>query len=435
MWMHYTILPIAKTTMAALLMSAVLTNPVFARDTVVGLSPHQEPDKLKEQVERVIQHLLKTVNAGESAHFIDASDARLIGSFAIPEGDAYKNPRARLQTNSELLRNLRKFMDEAETDLDVKGRADLPGFFRFVRENYPEGTGADMILFASPIDDNELTPHLTMRGGRVLEDGYISAPITASPFGTQGLSGSLYGYVIYFGLTSEVWVISTSHRYFVQRFWALSIEGHGGSLQYFDDDHETLFANAGEDAEDVQHEMPLVPTSKLEIIEFTRGYTGALPDFYSAPIEEKPAPEPTWRAANGVRVGLIWDDLEVDLDLYIRPSPDAPVIFYGQAQTEHGQLYKSFQNSPTTGFESVALNGAVDLSQMRMAINFYGGDAPDGVSGELRLVIGSQVWAKPLKITASEGNNGSGAETALTEDRAPNAGWVLIDPLELLGEY
>ena len=108
------------------------------------------------------------------------------------------------------------------------------------------------------------------------------------------------------------------------------------------------------------------------------------------------------------------------------------MIFYSNADTSEGRLFKDYTSSPD-GFETVALNGVVDLSQLQLAVNFYGGRNPGGIAGELRIAIGSQVWAQPFQIPATSGNGGQGAEQALVQMKLPNDAWVLFEPLNVLG--
>ncbi len=421
-----------RTTLSALALATIISSPTAAREAVVGLSPNQEPAVLQEQVETVIQHLLQTVEAGEEVPFIDAANLRLIGTYAVPEGSAYDSPRAKLNANAPLLGAIRSFLSSARPNEANPGLIDLPGFLRFVGENYPAPDSADLIVIGSAIYQNPRAPRLDMADGAVPEDGYVSASVSTSPFGTRGLTGSLEGYDVYFGLTGENWIVSQSHAHYVERLWSISVDEHGGSLQFFDDDLATLFRQAGRDAPDRNHPTPMVSTDKLDVIVFHAGGTGELPAYFSAPPEAEAAPEPIWRSARNVAIALTWDDLTVDLDLYVRPSPSSSVIFYDQPTTPEGQMFKDFENSPTTGFESVRLSGTYDLSQMALAVNLYGGTVPSGVTGELRLAIGERVWAQRFTISATSGNRGAGAEQAIGEGEIPNRAWIILDPLEIL---
>ena len=421
------------TTFAAIALSTTILTATSAlgRDTVIGLSPFQKPADLKAQIESSILHLAETLEPGEIGLFFDAANSRLIGSFEVPEGASYSNVRARIQANRAGLGNLKRFLNSAEAVPGRIGALDLPGFFHLIRSAYPAPDGADMILLGSPIAPMSQASSLTMQGARVPNDGHIAADISASPYGTGGLQGSLEGYDVYFGLTDSVWAVSASHAYHVERAWSLTAEAHGAHMAFFGEDLSTLLRLAGQDAPERVHAAPLVQTDKLEMLVFAPD-TGVEPVLYAADPQNAPAPEPIWKAARDVSIGISWNVEGIDLDLYVRPTPSSQVIFYSNADTSEGRLFKDYTSSPD-GFETVALNGVVDLSQLQLAVNFYGGRNPGGIAGELRIAIGSQVWAQPFQIPATSGNGGQGAEQALVQMKLPNDAWGLFEPLNVLG--
>ncbi len=422
-----------KTTLAALLMSTSLVAPATARDTVVGLSTQQSKDMLKEQIEQVIAHLIETLQPGETARIFDASKVQLVATLTGPK-DGSGNTRKFLNANRRSLAALKRMIDAAEAVPGRVGGIDFPGFLRAVRQNFNVGDkGADLIVFGNRIFDDPMAPSVSFRNGRIPNDDYILAGAGQSPFGTSGLPGSLAGYDVYFGYTSEPQVVSEPHAYHLDRLWTVQVEGHQASMAYVGDDLETLFTLAGRDAPDQKHEIPLAATGKLEMLRFAPD-TGDVAGLFKLPPVETPAPDPIWRSASNVTIGATWECTECDIDLYVRPNPSAKVIYFNQSETTEGQLYKDFTNSPESGFETVALTGAdIDLSRLTLALNFYDGRARQGrIVGELRLAIGSQVWAVPFRIEASTGNKGAGAEAVLVEGTIPNSRWLLIDPMSVL---
>ncbi|MEP3247774.1 MAG: hypothetical protein ABJN40_07390 [Sneathiella sp.] len=417
---------------AALAVSTALSTPALARDTIFALSSQQSAEALKKDVERSIAHMMKTLKPGEIARVYDASRVKLVATFTAPTGKGAGNPRMLLNANGAALGGLKTFIKDAEA---VPGRIDginLPAVLRSIREHYPSQKGADLIILGSPVLDDPQAPSLSMRNGRVPNDGHLAARLSESLYATKGTSGSLSGYDVYFGTTGEAWKVSQAHDYYLRRFWSLSVEGHGGNLAFFGDDLETLFGRAGKDVPVQKHSEPLVATDKLEMLQFAPD-TGKVADIYSEPLKTEPAPEPLWRAARNPRIGINWREAKADLDLYVRPSPSAPVIFFGQSQTQDGKLFKDFTNSPVNGFETVALQGEFDLSAMQIAVNFFGGRVPEKtVTGELRIAIGDQVWAKPFTIKAQRGNKGKGVEKVLAENKPANKAWVVIDPVSVI---
>ncbi|MDW3225617.1 MAG: hypothetical protein R8G34_22450 [Paracoccaceae bacterium] len=206
----------------------------------------------------------------------------------------------------------------------------------------------------------------------------------------------------------------------VQRFWSVGFEEHGGSTAYIGHDLETLFARAGQDVPEIPHAEPLRPEEKIEMLTFAAD-DGSVPDLFRTPLQDTAAPEPVWRSAANVTVGITWEVAGADLDLYVRPTPSAQVVFFGHADTPEGRLLKDFTLSPGTDFETVAVKQPVDLARMQIAVNYYGGaQRHDGVRGELRLAIGDEVWATPFHIPAGRGNGGTGVEGVVRENTAPN---------------
>ncbi|WP_299283291.1 hypothetical protein [uncultured Tateyamaria sp.] len=415
----------------AVLVSLALALPASARDLIFGLSPYQDRGAVQAQVEQMLLHAATHLQSGETALFFDVANVRLLGSFVVPSGKNSDNPRTRLQANRALIGALKPFVNGAEPVPGRVAQIDLPGFLRTLRGSYAKGDAA-VIVIGSPIADDPRAPSVSMRGARVPGDGHIAATAGQTPYGTAGLPASLDSMDLFFGLVGEDWVVSPAHAFSVERFWTLSAEAHGVQMAYFGDDLATLFRLAAGEVPDRIDPEPLVSTDKLEMLTFAPD-NGSVPALYQAAPEDAPAPAPIWQNASSVTIGATWDQ-NVDVDLYVRPSPSADVIFYANAATPAGRLFKDVTIRPGTAFETVSLQGAIDLSSMQIALNFYGGSAvSSGVTGELRIAVDAQVWATPFHIPATRGNKGVGAETALVAQTIPNDAWVLMDPLRVVG--
>lgn len=163
---------------AALIATTMLTaTQSLAQEVIIGLSPLQSSDDLQTQAEQVIQHLVDIVGPGETVLIFEAHSVELIGEFAVPEGDAYTNPRAKVQANGPTLAALKRLIDAAAPDADRPAAIDMPGFLRTVRAHYPsiDGKRRSIIVLGSPIYDDPLAPSLSMAEGRVGNDGLIAA--------------------------------------------------------------------------------------------------------------------------------------------------------------------------------------------------------------------------------------------------------------------
>jgi len=423
------------TLVLSLVVSLALVTTASARDLVFGLSPYQSSEAAKSQVEQALLFAATHLKADDTAFFFDAANVRLIGTFTVPEGRAYESPRARLQANRAVVGALKTFFEHAEAVPGRIGAGDWPGLFELLRSSYPAEEGVALILLGAPIADDPRAPSVSMIGGRVPNDGHIAATAAQSPYGTMDLPGTLEGYDVFMGLAEANWYVSDAHDYAVARFWSLSAEAHGAAMAYFGDDVGTLYRLVADGATGRAHAEPLVGTDKLEMLSFAPD-NGSVPALYEARPQEAPASAPVWQNARQITIGATWDQ-GVDMDLYVRPKPTSEVIYYGNANpaSGEGRLFKDIRNGLGAAFETVALSGGpFDVSQMQIALNYYGGgSAPSGVTGELRIAIGDEVWAAPFHVTAQRGNRGAGDETALVDQILPNDAWVLIDPLEVLG--
>ncbi|WP_299870539.1 hypothetical protein [uncultured Hoeflea sp.] len=420
-----------NTAIAALIATTVLSaTPCFSQEAIIGLSPHQTADDLRAQAERVIAYLVEAIDPGESALIFDADRMKLIGTFEVPDGSAYENPRAKVQANRAVLGALKRLIDAAKPDADRPAAIDMPGFLRTVRAHYPATDGKEraIIVLGSPVYDDPLAPSLSMAGGRVGNDGLISAFGHVSPYGTSDLPGTLDGDAVYFGIvpaaTMDNWQVSLEHGYHVERFWTLSVEAHGGVMAYYGDDMASLFRLASDGARGQPHSQPLAPTDKLEMVRFfpDQGLDGD-----DEPQIPDNAEEIDWQKASNVRVRASWACETCDLDLYVRPDPRADVLYYARSRTVEGELYKDLRRGMTNGFETVVLNGTFDLEAMLIAVNLYGGKAPVApVTATIELSVGSQTFTKSVDLNVRSGNRGNGADMMLETGTAPSAHWIVV---------
>lgn len=402
-----------KTNLIAAAAMSLIASAAEARDTVVALSPLQDTAAARGQVELVIGQLANALQPGERAAIFDVETARLIAELVVPEGAAYANPRARLQANAPALRALKAWFGAAQNIPGRTAQGDLPKLLREVAKHYPAGEeGADLIVLLNSIWDRADAPSLSMRGGRVLNDGFVAAGLDVSPVGTTGVAGTLKGYDVRMGLIGPDGMVSGAHAYAVERFWTLEVEALGGSMAFYGDDLNTLFRGAGEDAPNRAHPQPLEATDKLEVLSFQ-------PDL--AATAETPR-----RLRNAV-LGISWSAQRSDLDLYVRAAPGAQPIFFGNPSTPEGALHKDLRDAPRGGFETVTLIGELDPAAIFVAVNHFGGAVPaGGLHGQLVVAWGEETRRIPFALTAN-GDRGAGREATLRDGHAASGAWAVID--------
>lgn len=416
------------------LVGVAFSGAVEAKNTVIGLSPFGEPAKVRQNVDGLARYLATNVDPGETAHILDAHGLKLIGTFAVPNKAAYSNPRAKVAVNKTVLRAMFEFAASARGDGDLVGRIDMPGLLRYVGTNYPANGKSDLIVLGSPVHHDPRIATLSMRGARVPNDGHIKASRAQSPYGTAGLQNRLKGYRVLLGIPSMDWAATDRHAYFTQRFLSLMIAAQGGQLTTFTTDLGTLFQQAAKPLGGPLEAYSLTATDKLEMIAF-KPETAAL-SIYERELSRQVPARSALRRAEQVEIGISWDCGDCDLDLFARPGLHGEVIFYGKPVTATGRLFKDYQQSPaiTGGFETIAFAVPVDLTTLRLAINFYAGKVPQGgVTGEIRIAIGNHTWAKRFGIAANAGNKGKDANAVMKSGQASNKAWVVVDPVNITG--
>lgn len=428
----------ATTFLAGLAVAAIVAaGPSEARDAIIGLSPAQSSTGVQAQAERVIEHLIETLDPGESALIFDALNLQLLGTFAVPDNPAYANPRAKLQANGEALRAIRTFFEGAEADEARPGAVDLPGFLRTIRVRYPSDDPRAIIVLGSPLYDDPLAPSLSMADGNVPNDGAIAASSNVSPYSTDNLPGSLEGDQLYLGIVPAAsdWSVSFDHAYHVERFWTLSMEAHGGAMGYFGDDITSLLHLAAEGIAAPAHPQSLVETDKLEMIRFfpDQGGLGA------QPAQERAAGEALnldWHGVSGLQVRATWDCASCDLDLYVVPHATAEALYYGHSRTPEGQLYKELEAGVTNGYEVVVLSGTVDVTDVTVGVNLYdrlpNGSMSAPITGAIELIVGSATHTIPFTLEAATGNRGANWDAMMAGETATDPHWKIWEGLELV---
>ncbi|MEM7529675.1 MAG: hypothetical protein AAF416_18735 [Pseudomonadota bacterium] len=419
-------------TAAALSLTA---ETAHARNGVIALAKQETTEQQLASAREIARYLAQTVEPGESMHLLDAKDGRIIATFSVPDRAAYANPKAKLSANRAAMQALLTFAEQPAASVEEIGRADYPSLLRVVGTRYPTDDEADLIIVADPRQHDPRRPSLSMVvRDQVPNYGHVMATRAHSDYGLAGLEGWLEGYAIHYGGLGTDWAVTAQHAHFVEHYVAVSAAHVGAALATFEGDLATLLAQAATGRPMPADQPVLQPTDKLEMIQFY-AEGAALASIYDRPLTTSPAHAAELRRAEEVEVGIRWDNCDAcDLDLYARPSVHAPVIFYGNAETREGLLQKDFRHSPalTRGYETIAFHGPVDLAALRLGISFYAGSASGGPTGEIRVAIGARTWEARFHIPATEGNGGTGREAAMETGRAPNAAWVMIDPVAVV---
>lgn len=408
-----------------------------ARDVIVALSPYHAPDDARRHSVALLKQLTE-LNQGSRVTLIDGYNLSIIGEFNIPDNSAYNNPKARLGVNREVVAALKRFADRAiepgsAGHPSVSGAVRLPQLLRYVANNFNHSGRLDVIVLGSPFYDDPREAAFTMANGRFPSDGHLFASQGKTPFGAAGQSGLLKNVIVHIGYGSDRIMQGERHGYFVKRFWTLYVEGLGGKLGGFVADVPTLFRGVKGNAAPPAHDFKPVRSDKLEMI-ILRPVEDRQ-SIFERPVSETALPKTKVVRAERVQIGISWQCTLCDLDVYARPMPDAPVLYFGRTVTAHGRYWKDYRNSPqpTNGYETIGFDVPLDLRTLAIAVNFFEGEAPQGVSGEIRISVNDSTFAAPFHIPATRGNRGEGIGEIFKTGKASGDHSVIIDPLSILG--
>jgi len=375
---------------------------IEAKTYVVGLSSASEQSEKTEQAQRVMKWLSE-LSLGDQAFLFDAYSTELVGEFKVPDKASYVHPRAKLMANRSAIANLMQFSQQPSVARN--DAINLPGILRAVRGvRRSSGEDVELIIIGSPVFHDQSLPEFSMQGGRYPSDGHLNVTRAISPFGTKGDEGMLDNVRIH-------WVTRNGPedsriQFAVQRFYALYIAQLGGKLVSYDHQIELVMANATKDLAAQSHSYVLGEETKVEMVRLLPERV-AQQNIYEQSVTTTPLDRTTLEKADRVILGLRWS-CACDLDIYAQAFPGANTLFYGNPESPEGVFYKDHRSANAAkGWETIAYSLPIDLRTMRIGINFFEGNAPEGVTGEVRLSVNGNVYAKSFSLTGSEGNRGA----------------------------
>lgn len=434
------LMKLLKPSFLSLLLLLGAGNPVYARDMAIGLSPYQDTAAAERQVKSVVVFLTETLEPGDSCFIFDAYRVQSLGAFVVPSNPAYRHPKAKINYNKQVVNALLQFASVARkpqggSEPAIPGAIRMPQALEFIGANYPTTQDSDVILLGSPLYDDPKNSIFAMSKNRIPGDGHLTNSRSNTPFGIRGQSAHLTKRRIHLAFMNDDWQQNEHHAYFVHRFWTLFIEGQGGQLSSFTSDLPTMFQRVKTKAPAPKHDYKLEPTDKLEMILVRPPAVKQQTSIYERPLSTTPPDSPLAQKGSNVEVGITWECGECDLDLYGQISTERPALSFLNLETPDGQYFKDWTSSPraANGYETLAYRVPVDLRDLLLAINFFNGNSPGGVRGEVRISINDKTYAKKFHVLAQAGNGGLGRQETLVSRRATNAQWLVINPLEVLG--
>jgi len=420
-----------------LIMWLIAAQAASARNLVVAVSPYYAPDEARRHSITLLQQLTG-LNQGSRVTMIDGYNLSIIGEFNIPDNPAYNNPKARLGVNRKAVSALKRFADQSvapdgEGHSSISGAVRLPQLLRYVANNFAQSSRLDVIVLGSPLYDDPREPVFSMAGGHFPSDAHLFASQGKTPFGAADQSKLLKNVHVHIGYGNDNIMQGDRHAYFVKRFWTLYAEALGGKLGGFVGDVPTLFRSVSNNSAPPAHDFKPVKSNKLEMIILPP--VESRQSIFERPVSEAALSQAQMRRAENVQIGISWQCALCDLDLYAQAMPGAPVLYFGRTVTTHGHYWKDYRNSPdlTNGYETIGFDVPLDLRTLTIVINFYEGQAPQGVSGEIRLSVNGHTYASTFHISATTGNKGRDVLEAIESGRMNQPQSIIINPLRVVG--
>lgn len=399
---------------------------------------------------------VSTLKRGDTLIIYDGTKRKVVAEITIPMDEHFQSKNFRKSYLRRKFRPVAKFIKSSKTAPSTVSDNNLIRLFREfagnVRSSYP-GQPVRILMFGSAFYHDNRQPGYSMRRGRYPNDAHFTVDGFTSPFGTADRAKALENTKVHFCNAGDKFQ-SSLHSEVVHRAWSLYLARLGGVLTTLtkdtnqcirrflaDDKPARTFAFAPD---------PGRPTMiQLKPVKWKTG-----PDVKPVPLKGKdiiiePSHKPlrhdqgqrflgdnvqlnVARPLNTVgraKIGIRWD-CNCDLDLYVQHKDVAKPLFYNNKTSDIARFSKDWVNSPDNKntYEFVEFFKSIDVLDIKIRINFYGGNSSSGAKGTVRLWLENNpgVWELPFHIPATKGNTGNEQENENSEY------WVTIDRAKLL---
>lgn len=401
---------------------------------VIGASPYLSVTDRAVARTEIFRLILDGVPRGSLIEVYDAYSNSLITSFQIPSKEIYDQPKVRARFLKEKLQHIARFaeIDAAPPagDEDLLGCVRFPQFLEFIGEtSRSNGLRTEVLMLGSPLYIDNRERAFSMVDGYVPTDGHLRVDRSVSVFGVAGKRGLLDGIRVHYAYFGDPWA-NDVHEYHVKRFWSLLVQELGGELVTFVRDPQAAVQRLTEAGSRDQPRFRIDPSHlKVEMVRTQRTVRRDVDWLLRDDVEEVANGFPV-ETRGKLKIGIRWDCLDCDLDLYSKPEEGAEELHFRNTRTVRGLYYKDYLTSPNPvhGLEYVEYTTPVELTEVQAAVNFFGGNSSGGAVGEVRILFGGVVYRQKFRIPASHGNQGG--ESA---SRSSSNFWTVLDIPAIVG--
>ncbi|HTH48375.1 MAG TPA: hypothetical protein VMB21_12760 [Candidatus Limnocylindria bacterium] len=380
---------------------------------LIGLSPFLDKSVKDDVYRRIVGFVLEDMPLGSSLAIYDAYQLQTVMQLEVPKVQAFRSSKTRANQFKEPINKLKGFLAAEHphpeaAKLDFTQAIRFPQFMDFVGENLaPTDQPVAVIVLGSPLYLDHKEPGFSMMDGYFPSDGHLQVARDRSVFGLKDRAGALANLTVHWGYFGDPWV-SAVHQEKINRFWSLYLKGQGARLATFCGDLPTVFdavrPGAVQVAETRGQRFELDPTqTKLEMLRITRDVGVA--DWITRDTVHNAAQRAPSVTVGPMKIGIRWQG-NLDLDLYATPSRDAEMLFFEHTRSPEGYYFKDHRSSPQREYEFIEFEAPVDVEQVDARINFFKGEAPDGVGGEVRVEFDGRIYTGHFTLDATHGNEG-----------------------------
>jgi hypothetical protein len=401
-----------------------VTLTAFGRSYLLGLSPNYARPDREPVLKAIVLFVLDGATPGDSVQVYDALNLAPVTTFRIPEGKAFeRNARARLERlKTEVAVLTRFFGGQTNAQSEVSGVIDFPGFVALAGSQLRiPGERISMILVGSPFYVNPEEPSFNTTEAYP-SDAHLAADTLESVFSVTAKREALAGVAVHYAYLRESF-LNELHKERLARFYSLFVQEQQGVLSTFAPDinlalqrskteANTSIVNVQIDPSDTKIEMRhvkprvvplwLVKTNLVEVT-VTNVFTNVIAQTNN--ITASFPVEPSSRL--GLGIGIMWSLPGCDIDLYVKPGPDARDLYYRNHVSKEGRYFRDYRDrNDRQDYEYVELKDSVDLRQVKVWVNFFAGrsSSPTGV---VIVYHQGRTYQSTFQISATSGNGGA----------------------------
>ncbi|MCJ8275005.1 MAG: hypothetical protein MJK04_37090 [Psychrosphaera sp.] len=404
------------------------TSQAFSQSYSFVVSPLQTQEETQNNMVSILEYAAQ-LPKGDNVYILNGQSGQKLANF---KSQGAKRHRAFKAKNGEELAKLKSFAKAAQLPAGrITGSLHIPRIINALAQR-PNKTGQHVIIQGSPLFDEPSEFAVSMAAGLVPSDGHLNVNRLQSPLGLKGQENWLKGMQIHWSFAPTTTFQNEAHTYAVHRFWTLYFEGMGAKLVTFGNDTSSILERVQRGAKALSHPFKRSPSTKQTMMRLQA------PEAPDVPQQPNNIPATTNQSTSGINaIGLRWQ-CECDVDLWVVTHKDAKPLYYGNNQSDIGQLIKDLRKAPemSGGFETIQFKKSVNVAQLKIALNFYGGVAPvGGVQGEIRLTTQGRIITAPFHIKAQTGNKGKDVTRALRTGKITSPHTLLIDPAALIKSW